>query len=358
MAYTPYTPVTISGYNNSAPPDDGTTGSNNLISWAGIKTNLTDPLDTAVVSLNTNLVTAFGLRAFRSKSTQSSDYTTVSADYGKILACSSSPTITLADAASVGEGWHISILNVGSGLVLIDGNGSQTINGLNVVELSNLGDFAILMSDGSNFVGQVYRSTGKAGIILPYSVTSAPNGTIRCQGETIGAAGSGATYTGEKYRTLYNIVKASWGNVGTENFDSLNTVLLPNARDRFLIDGGNTFTFGSTGGSRTILQANLPSVNFLSSSLAAVLASTAISNGTSVARGQPSVTLSVSTAQFSPSGSGTSYVTNVSVNSASITNDTIAVNSGTVNVSGSVPSGGSGTAYDQPWFSARWCITY
>lgn len=55
---THYTSVTVSGYNSGAPPDDGSTGSDNTLTWAKHKTKLGDPLKTAIEQVNTNLVSA------------------------------------------------------------------------------------------------------------------------------------------------------------------------------------------------------------------------------------------------------------------------------------------------------------
>ena len=54
-----YTPVTITGYNTSPPPDDGSTGTNNQLTWAKHKDKLGDPIKTAVESINTNVSAAF-----------------------------------------------------------------------------------------------------------------------------------------------------------------------------------------------------------------------------------------------------------------------------------------------------------
>jgi len=49
-----WTPVSIANYNASPPPDDGSKVASNQVTWAGIKTKLGDPLNTAVSSLNTS----------------------------------------------------------------------------------------------------------------------------------------------------------------------------------------------------------------------------------------------------------------------------------------------------------------
>jgi len=54
-----YTPVTITGYNTSPPPDDGSTGTDNQLAWSKHKDKLGDPLKTAVEAINTNVSAAF-----------------------------------------------------------------------------------------------------------------------------------------------------------------------------------------------------------------------------------------------------------------------------------------------------------
>lgn len=53
-----YTSVTVSGYNASPPSDDGSTDASNKVRWSFIKTKLTDPLNTAIASINANVNTA------------------------------------------------------------------------------------------------------------------------------------------------------------------------------------------------------------------------------------------------------------------------------------------------------------
>jgi hypothetical protein len=54
-----YSSVTVTGYNVSPPPDDGSQVSSNVADWAGIKDKLTDPLKTAIESINTNVGSEF-----------------------------------------------------------------------------------------------------------------------------------------------------------------------------------------------------------------------------------------------------------------------------------------------------------
>ena len=55
-----FTTTTISNYNQSPPPDDGSTGDDNLVKWSGIKTKLSDPTKNYIDSIQNNVNTAFG----------------------------------------------------------------------------------------------------------------------------------------------------------------------------------------------------------------------------------------------------------------------------------------------------------
>ena len=60
MADNPYTAVSISGYNASPPPDDGTRDSTNQLTWAFHTAKIGDPLKTGVEGVDTNVSAAFG----------------------------------------------------------------------------------------------------------------------------------------------------------------------------------------------------------------------------------------------------------------------------------------------------------
>lgn len=60
MPSNPYTSVSVSGYNSSPPPDDGSQVAANLVTWSGIKTKLGDPLNTFASAVNAAILSAFG----------------------------------------------------------------------------------------------------------------------------------------------------------------------------------------------------------------------------------------------------------------------------------------------------------
>lgn len=59
-AENPYTSVSISGYNSSPPPDDGSQSSDNQLAWSKHKSKLGDPIKTLSESINSNVNSAFG----------------------------------------------------------------------------------------------------------------------------------------------------------------------------------------------------------------------------------------------------------------------------------------------------------
>ena len=109
---TKYSSVTISGYNASPPPDDGSTGADNQVTWAKHKDKLGDPVKTAVESINTALVTALDQS---SRSITGND-STLSTDHLKTIeiaatVSTSVVTLSLADAASMANGYIVNVVN-------------------------------------------------------------------------------------------------------------------------------------------------------------------------------------------------------------------------------------------------------
>lgn len=123
---TKYSSLSVVGFNASPPPDDGSTGAANKVTWATIKTKLGDPLNTFDSTLNTALINAFDTAA----SAQTGTYSTVAADNGRVIECAGTFTLSLADAATLGAGWLVTI-KVLSGVVTIGRvTGGNTIDGV------------------------------------------------------------------------------------------------------------------------------------------------------------------------------------------------------------------------------------
>ena len=90
-----YTTVAIAGYNSAPPSDDGATTDANKIKWSTGKTKLTDPLLTAIQSIDTQLVSTFDLAAVA----KTANYTTTVSDHLKLIEANTAAiVISLIDA--------------------------------------------------------------------------------------------------------------------------------------------------------------------------------------------------------------------------------------------------------------------
>jgi hypothetical protein len=72
------------------------------------------------------------------------------ADCGKTFIATSSFTQTLTAAATLGDGWTVLYRNDGAGVITLDPNGSETIDGSTTITLA-AGEACAIVCDGSNF---------------------------------------------------------------------------------------------------------------------------------------------------------------------------------------------------------------
>lgn len=79
-------------------------------------------------------------------------------DIGKTLSCTSTFTQTFTAAATLGDGWWCAIRNNGSGVITLDPNASETVDGAATLELYP-GEACICVCNGSAFT-----TTGLKGI--------------------------------------------------------------------------------------------------------------------------------------------------------------------------------------------------
>jgi hypothetical protein len=149
-----YPGTSVSGYNANPPPDDGTTGSTNLITWAGIKSKIGDPLDTFAVAVDSNLSAAFGKTLDGAGVVKTSvNYAMTAADQGRlIVATVSGITITTPDAGTVNAPFMAAINNQSTGSITLAGNatGGQTVDGATTQTISR-GSGCVVKTDGTNW---------------------------------------------------------------------------------------------------------------------------------------------------------------------------------------------------------------
>lgn len=93
-------------------------------------------------------------------------------------------------------------------------------------------------SNTSDVADNTEAVAGLVGSLVVTVRSSAATGYLMCFGETIGNVGSGADHESADYETLFDLLKSSWGNAGTESFAGLDTVLLPDMRGMFARGAG------------------------------------------------------------------------------------------------------------------------
>jgi len=148
----PYTTQSIVGFNQNAPSDDGSISASNEVEWQKHLDKIGTPVKDLAEDMNTELLSAFGKIFGQNISTHSGAYTVLAADQGKFLSITGTTTITLLAATTAGASFALVIINNGSGIVTVDGNGAETINGETDIKLSP-GDSIILTCNNTLWIG-------------------------------------------------------------------------------------------------------------------------------------------------------------------------------------------------------------
>lgn len=119
---TKWATVSTATYADGSPSDDGSATAANKVKYATIKTDLTDPLDTAIDSIVSNLDNYFD----HANVTVSTNYTVLADDLERIIEVTGGKTITLLAAATAGVGYRVGVRSMDGNDVTISG----TVNGV------------------------------------------------------------------------------------------------------------------------------------------------------------------------------------------------------------------------------------
>ena len=155
----PYSQPVLTGYNSSAPPDDGTAVAANALKWSNHINKIGDPLKNFAQAIDTNASSAFDLIFGNTISSHSTNYTVLTTDQGKFLEATAALTFTLLPVATANANFALAIINTSSGVVTLDGDGAETINGSTTITL-NPGESIILTCNGTKWVGAVSALLG------------------------------------------------------------------------------------------------------------------------------------------------------------------------------------------------------
>ena len=122
-----YISVAVAGYNSAPPSDDGATTDANKIKWSTGKTKLTDPLLTAIQSIDTQLVSTFDTAAVA----KTANYTTTVSDHLKLIEANTAAiVISLIDAGTGAAGYSVAVYNGSTGQVTVGrATAGNTLNG-------------------------------------------------------------------------------------------------------------------------------------------------------------------------------------------------------------------------------------
>lgn len=120
-----YTSVTISGYNSNPPPNDGSTGTANNVTWTKIKTKLFDPIKSGLDTIDDNISSAV-TTADTTLATLNSDISTLSSQVSALPSTMKAPasTVMLFRQTSAPTGWTKGTLYDDYALRLVTGSAS------------------------------------------------------------------------------------------------------------------------------------------------------------------------------------------------------------------------------------------
>ena len=112
MAVQPYSTVSISGYNSSPPPDDGTQTTANLVQWSKHKTKIGDPIKTLAEAINTQCVNAFATMALQQTTAITTSATMAESNWNKLqLKTATGGKINYPDPTALENGWYNYVYN-------------------------------------------------------------------------------------------------------------------------------------------------------------------------------------------------------------------------------------------------------
>lgn len=109
---------------------------------------------------------------------------------------------------------------------------------------NQLADFNAIIASLVDLHGERLAQTGDTKTSIR---TANHSGWLLMDGKSIGDTGSGADYTGEEYRELFDLVKLCSPNAGTEDFD--------NGAKVYLIDGRGRSAIGKDSGANVLTAA-------------------------------------------------------------------------------------------------------
>lgn len=167
---TKYPSQSITGYNSSPPPDDGSQVSGNVVEWDKHVTKLSDPVKTLAESINSALITHLD----EGPDSKTASYATTLTDYGKVIEFNGSGfTCTLLAPATAGSGYRVTIKNLVSSGNLTVVSGSGTIDADASVILAPGTSTTFMVNSGASVYQRIHESIPSSQALIDQSSGSA-----------------------------------------------------------------------------------------------------------------------------------------------------------------------------------------
>ena len=130
MAVNPYTSQSISGYNSSPPPDDGTQTSANKVEWAKHKTKIGDPIKTLAEAINTETESSFNTLALPAVTSITTSATIAETHWHTgLLKTATGGKVNVPAPAGFENGWHAWVYNAGADELPIQATATSGLRG-------------------------------------------------------------------------------------------------------------------------------------------------------------------------------------------------------------------------------------
>lgn len=165
---------------------------------------------------------------------KSANYTVAATDRGKLIDGTGTFTLSLTAAATLANGFSFAVRNSGTGVITIDPNLSELIDGVSTLAYYP-GESFVVVCSGSAFK-TIGRTGGvQAGTVAYHAASTAPSGWLKCDGSAVSRT---------TYAALYNAIGVTFG-LG----DGSTTFNLPDLRGEFMrgwddgrgVDSGRVF---------------------------------------------------------------------------------------------------------------------
>lgn len=152
---------------------------------------------------------------------KSATFTAGLADFKRLFVCTGTWSLDLDAAATLRDGWYCMVKNNGSGVITLNPNASETIDGAATLDIS-AGQSCIVYCDGTKLftVGVLAISQAAAdaryariisgipaGTIIDFAGTAAPSGYLACPT----AAGGAQLVSRTTYAALFAAIGTAWG---------------------------------------------------------------------------------------------------------------------------------------------------